>query len=221
MKGWHPNQDMLVEYSAGTSPKAQGVCVAVHLHYCKACQVAYDKLRILGAQLWEEGPPVKVSDKCRSQVMALLDETPSESNLPKPQTAAAGSLEAPHHEIPSPLKRFVPAGWDSLHWQIYLPVLSVAHLAKTEGYQLALHKIKAGGKVVDHTHTGDEVTVVLSGSFSDQYGHYKEGDFVYRNGSHGHAPMASQDGDCICLTALQAPVKLTSWWGKLLNPLLR
>ncbi len=216
MKGWHPTQELLVEYAAGTLPKAQGICIAVHMHYCTDCQVTLEKLKVVGAQIWEEGPPVKVTDNCKSAVMSVLDSIEQES---KENLVTAVPSEA-SETIPKPLWKWIPSGFDALNWHLYLPILSVAHLTENEGYQLALHKIKAGGKVVSHTHRGDEITVVLKGCFSDQYGHYKEGDFVHRDGSHSHAPMASQDGDCICLTVLKEPVKLTSWWGRVLNPLL-
>ena len=258
MNNWHPHQEMLVEYSAGNLPNAQSLCVSVHMHYCTECKLAYDKLLVLGSRLWEEGPPVKVSNNCRHQLMSLLDDgeepdtnkpTPSSKVEHKERICCAGGdtgrgeigggeiirnavpyklndlqqgqIHTESCQVPKPLQTWVKDGWTSLNWQFCMPVLSVAPLADFQGYRVALHKIKAGGQVVAHTHRGTEVTVVLKGSFSDQYGHYKEGDFLCRDASHGHAPTASQDMDCICLTALEAPVKLTSWWGRVLNPFLR
>lgn len=247
MNSWHPHQEMLVEYSAGNLPNAQSLCISVHMHYCNECKLAYDKLLVLGTRLWEEGPPVKVSNNCRHQVMALLDDEepdPNKSMLSaqvehnhpmcgsgektgrdavpyKLNDLKQDQIHTQSCQVPKPLQTWVKDGWTSLNWQFCMPVLSVAPLAKFQGYQVALHKIKAGRQVIAHTHCGMEVTVVLKGSFSDQYGHYKEGDFLCRDASHGHAPTASQDMDCICLTALEAPVKLTSWWGKALNPFLR
>ena len=44
-------------------------------------------------------------------------------------------------------------------------------------YELALHKIDAGGKVPDHDYRGQEITVVLKGSFSDEDGVYQPETF--------------------------------------------
>ena len=86
-------------------------------------------------------------------------------------------------------------------------------------YELALHKIDAGGKVPDHDHRGQEITVVLKGSFSDEDGVYQPGDFLVREPGESHRPMAAQNDDCICLSVLEAPIKLKGL-KSLLNPFL-
>jgi len=44
---------------------------------------------------------------------------------------------------------------------------------------MALHRIKAGGKAPEHDHKGTEITVVLTGSFSDEDDIYQPGDFIF------------------------------------------
>ncbi len=86
--------------------------------------------------------------------------------------------------------------------------------------EVALHRLEAGGKVGNHDHKGREITVVLTGSFSDQDGLYLPGDFLVREPGEDHQPIASKDGSCVCLSVLEAPVKFTGF-SRLINPFLR
>ena len=86
---------------------------------------------------------------------------------------------------------------------------------------MALHKICAGGKTPKHGHEGLEYTVVLKGSFSDENAVYREGDFLMRQPGDVHQPMGAQNGECICLSALSAPIVPTSPLGFLMKPWLR
>ena len=88
-------------------------------------------------------------------------------------------------------------------------------------FEVALHKICAGGKTPKHDHQGLEYTVVLKGSFSDENAVYREGDFLIREPGDVHQPMGAQNGECICLSALSAPIKLTNPLGFLMKPWLR
>ena len=88
-------------------------------------------------------------------------------------------------------------------------------------YEVALHQICAGGKTPKHDHHGTEYTVVLQGCFSDEQSVYNEGDFIVRNPGDVHQPMGANNGDCICLSALEAPIKVTNPFGFFLKPFLR
>jgi putative transcriptional regulator len=88
-------------------------------------------------------------------------------------------------------------------------------------FEVALHRICAGGKTPKHDHGGLEYTVVLKGSFSDERAVYSEGDFILRKPGDTHQPMGAQNGECICLSAQSAPIRLTSPWGYLMNNLMR
>ena len=68
---------------------------------------------------------------------------------------------------------------------------------------------------------GDEYTVILEGSFSDEAGLYHQGDFLVRDASHRHTPVATNDRECICLAVTEAPIQLTGLFGRLLNPFIR
>jgi putative transcriptional regulator len=73
----------------------------------------------------------------------------------------------------------------------------------------------------EHEHRGEEITVLLKGSFSDAEGKYVRGDFVVRNAGERHQPTATLDTDCICLVSLQRPVRPRSMFYRLLEPFVQ
>jgi len=119
--------------------------------------------------------------------------------------------------LPPYVRGLLPA---SLNWNNLSSSLKVAPISVGETrYELALHKISAGGKVPEHDHNGQEITVVLKGSFSDEDGVYQTGDFLTKNPGDSHRPMAAQNDDCICLSVSEGPIKLKGL-KRVFNPFL-
>ena len=75
--------------------------------------------------------------------------------------------------------------------------------------------------MLEHTHTGFELTCVLSGSFAHDGGHFGPGDFDFGDGSDDHDVVVDSTEDCICLVAMQGDLKLRGMIGRLLQPLIR
>ncbi len=69
-----------------------------------------------------------------------------------------------------------------------------------------------------HTHQGEEITLVIAGHFYDENTRYGPGDFIVQGSSHKHTPKTMPDEDCLCLTLLDAPLIFTSGMATLLNP---
>jgi putative transcriptional regulator len=101
-----------------------------------------------------------------------------------------------------------------LHW---------AHVTLPEATsdRVILLKIAAGFAAPAHGHRGVELTQVLYGGFSDGRGHYGPGDLVEADDEvRDHEPHVAAEGDCLCLAALEAPLRLNSLLGRLLQPLM-
>ena len=71
-----------------------------------------------------------------------------------------------------------------------------------------------------HSHDGNEVTLVLSGGFTDEYGTYGPGDISIQETGAVHKPVADEDGECIVLAVNEGPIVLTGPVGRLLNMLI-
>jgi putative transcriptional regulator len=212
MVNHHPDARLLNEFSSGTLPLAQSICVSLHLNYCEHCQRSHRKLQQLGATMFEELAPEQVDDSLLQSVLSRLDEDPPLSH----------SKHDVKGQYPGLMHRLMSGKYDDLEWKSVGSALNISHLQPgDQGHELSLYHIKAGMNVPRHTHRGTELTLVLEGSFSDEEGVYQVGDFLIRDEEHVHTPTASKAGDCICVSVLDAPIRFTGWNYRLLNPFLK
>ncbi len=216
----HPSTALLTDYTVGSLSVAPAVSVTTHLKYCQQCRDSVGSLKQLGGALLCEAEPAQISNDLLSQTLDRLDADESEMAL------AEGASEVHEFElsdelkgIPGYLNQFLPR--NGLNWRKLSSSVTVAPISVGETrYELALHKICAGGQTPVHDHNGVEYTVVLKGSFSDEDGMYNEGDFLTREPGDIHRPFATQHEDCICLSVLEAPIRLKGL-GRVLNPFMR
>lgn len=217
---YHPDTRFLIDYAAGSLSESQALCVAAHLHYCPACRMRISELTQLGAELFLEQPPAEVSADCFEQVLAKLDTGDDVQKAEKSTAARSARKDSTAKSaLPRAIEKMTSGNIETLNWR---------HLGKTFRYssirtsdtkrESSLLEIKAGGKIPKHHHGGDEITVVLKGSFSDQEDHYHAGDYIVRTRGETHTPVASQDEDCLCLTTLDSPIVMNNWFYRLLSP---
>jgi len=191
----HPSTALLTDYTVGSRSVAPAVSVTTHLKYCQQCRDSVGSLKQLGGALLCEAEPAQISDDLLSQTLDRLDLDESEVAL------AEGAREVSEFElsdelkgVPEYLNQFLPR--DGLNWRKLSSSVTVAPISVGETrYELALHKICAGGQTPVHDHNGVEYTVVLKGSFSDEDGMYNEGDFLTREPGDVHPPFPTQHGD--------------------------
>ena len=213
MVNHHPDTRLLSEYSAGTLPLAQSVCISLHLNYCEQCRRAHQRLQQLGSALFEEMAPQQVDDSLLRTVMSRIDE--------EPQPLSYNSVAA-EDEPPPLIQRLMRGDYTDLDWEKVSSDVRMSRLRTGDiDNEFALYHIRAGASIPKHTHKGTELTLVLEGGFSDEEGHYEVGDFVMRDASQQHSPTATQDRDCICIGVLDAPIKFTDWKYRIVNPFLK
>jgi len=218
----HPAPELLLSYSAGSTTKSQAICIATHLEFCMKCRSNHQRNNAIGGKLMDSISNHRVSDELKQNIFSQLSSSHTIETEASQEKTEVPKKEIDLEEIPKVLRSLMPTGFKKLHWQIISASARVCNLHKDEnGANIDLLKIKPGGRIAHHGHLGDEYTVVLSGSFSDENGIYKVGDFLLKDANEHHSPLATRDAECICLTVQEAPLQFTGWLFKLLNPWLR
>lgn len=219
----HPDSQWLIEYAAGTLSESQALCVSTHLKYCSRCRAEVAKLNNIGAGIFSDQP---FSDCVDPQLFSsIMKRIGAQSGVDAPEPASTRSSRisqlSESSQIPAFIGKLIPEGEADLQWKKLGKSVRIANLMRLdEDRDISLHKLLPGGTVAEHDHAGQEITVVLCGSFSDQNGTYKAGDFVVKQPGDTHRPMVTGDEECICLTVCDAPVKFTGMLTRLLNPLV-
>ncbi|WP_346836622.1 ChrR family anti-sigma-E factor [Microbulbifer sp. SAOS-129_SWC] len=218
----HPDQNMLLEYAAGNLPWAVGLAVSAHLQLCPQCRQQRDNLNRVGGQLLEHGEPQPIADDALQRLFGRIEHGEEQ---PAPQVQEAAKVDPPVKDpaltnLPKVIGKLVSNSWP-LKWKRVSPALKMSRLKTGQDrYEVSFHRIGAGGRTAEHDHRGQEIVLVLHGSFSDADGVYTPGDFLVREPGEVHRPIATQDRECLCLSVLEAPVAVTGVIGWLVNPFL-
>lgn len=209
---YHPAEELLAGFSAASLPLSQAACVSAHLESCHQCRQAVAQLNAVGSEFMQQLKPAPATPGLKQDLFDRLDELVEPAQAPRHQNEA----------IPRALRQFIASDYSKLPWKRVSPDIHSHELCRdSNGAKMELLRIRAGGKATTHTHMGDEYTVILEGSFSDEDGLYHRGDFLLRDASHRHTPVATRDRECICLAVTDAPIQFTGFFGRMLNPLIR
>lgn len=221
MANFHPTDNALAEFSAGSLDWALSIPVSAHIELCPECKQKVAEYNIVGGSVLQQVKPISVKENSFEQLMTRIKtnkKNPTTPNDDKKQDEQP--LDERTRHLPRVIQKLVPQN-KPLKWSSLTPKLKSALLTTGQNkYEVRFLKIKSGGKVAEHDHTGLEVTLVLEGSFSDANGIYAPGDYIEQKPGEIHKPIAAQNQDCLCLLISEGPVKLTGLMGKIVNPFL-
>lgn len=104
-----------------------------------------------------------------------------------------------------------------IKWKSFKDVKIATILPKDNNEKLELIHVMPGAKIPQHTHEGNENFLVLHGSYSDEYGSYKQGTVQVRSDDHHHTPIGHAQTGCVGLAYTHGKIKFSGKFGKLLN----
>ena len=208
------SEELLLRYAAGRLRPAPALVVASHLAMSPSSRQIVKRFEGIGGALLDEEPMAELSVDLFERTLAGLD-------LPvRPEKAApARSHEALDMgiAIPEPLARRAIGPWKWLG-----PGMRFARVDMPEDpdHNLVLLRVPAGRAMPEHSHSGEEITLVLKGAFHDDSGRYATGDLIEEDEETNHIPVVDHDGECICLAAIEGPMKIKNWLGRMVQPFL-
>jgi putative transcriptional regulator len=206
--------ELLLDYASGGAPEPVALAVATALELNPAHRDAYARLNALGGAMLdslEDQAAVHESD-----IEALLARLEHEVQLTddEPQQASA--------EVPLALQPYVGRSFADLHWRSLTGGVEEHVIAtNVRGWRTSLLRIAPGKAMPLHRHGGDELTLVLEGSYTDCNGYFGAGDLEVAGPEDEHRPVADAVTGCLCLAVLSAPLRLSGFVGWFVNPFLK
>ncbi len=213
---FHPETWTLIEYVNGTLPDPVALAVESHLEWCALCRRDVMILQELAGHFLDRSDPVALGDGAWDEIAALLDE-------PLPGlTARKADLGDTPAAWPSPLRRFLASGRQTLSWTKVDNLFEEARLpSQTPGCRLSLLRADKGGYVPSHSHDGNEHLLVLEGGFNSNGVDYTKGDYAFVEAGHVHEPVANTDERCVCLLVLDGSLHFQHPNAPALNAMFR
>lgn len=212
----HPDDARLLAWSTGRVAAGERVLLASHLELCAHCRSRVHLLDGLGGLLLEEAEPAPLAADALARSLAHIEALegrpprPLRVSAPPPLPEGARWPRALAHCRATPWRRIGPG----MRW-------SRVHLPEAPEAKVFLLRIQAGRYLPRHTHGGQELTQVLHGRFHDGRALFGPGDFDAADALIHHQPVVQEGSECICLAALDAPMRFDSaiarWVGALVG----
>ncbi len=211
---YHPSDSLLTAFSAGTLDLGQHIAVATHALSCAYCRKWTRTVEQLGGATLENLRPAAMASDALSLVLSRLDEPVKTA---KYDITASPSALADVPGLPKFVRRYSAGEWKWIAPRLHLRPIHVPDAGDTRVFLL---KAGPGLKLLPHTHTGTEMTCVLTGSFNHDSTRYGAGDFDLGDPDVDHEISIGSEGDCICLVAMQGELRLKGFLGYLMQPLV-
>ncbi len=214
----HPGDDLLVSYAAGSLDEPTSILIATHLALCPVCRAQVSKAESIGGELLNEVEPTDVQQDALDAVLARLEETVDErTDDTEPTVVSDDGLN-----LPQPLKHYVDGSVKTLPWRWLGPGVHYAPVAPTaKGPKVGMLRIAPGARVPMHGHSGNELTMVLAGGYTDATGNFRRGDVEAADDGLVHQPIADAGEECVCLVVTEGDMQPTGLIAKLVQPFFR
>ncbi|MBY0509363.1 MAG: ChrR family anti-sigma-E factor [Rhodospirillaceae bacterium] len=205
----HIDEDMLLAYAAGTLGEAASVLTAAHLSLCPHCRAGVAAAEAVGGALLEDIAPAPVSE---INVAAFLDRMDAAEAPTSQKTARGDGL------LPAPVSNYMSSDMKSLKWSFVQPGVRFAELlVDGTGARMGLMHTQPGASITPHGHSGEELTLVLSGGYSCNGQGYRRGDLQSADESTTHELTTDLDGECLSLVMIRGRIRPTRWIARILR----
>lgn len=214
----HLDDATLMALASGTLDEAFATVALAHVDWCGHCQAALQKAEAVGGVALEELAPEPMADDALAAVLARLDDDGGDTA----PGGEAGADTVVDLAAPGPLARLLGKPLAEIKWKTLPGGFATYDLPTSKGVKsrLQLLKIGPGRAIPEHGHRGNELTLILAGSYTDAFGHFGRGDIADVDATVAHQPVINSGEDCICLVASEAPMKFHSLMPRLLQPIL-
>lgn len=212
----HPSDERLLDYVSGATSEPVALIIASHLALCARCRDDVRQLDKLGGALLDAIPQETMSAGSLDRLFARIERPESVADV-----RAVSPMPGANVDVPQPLRSYLDRPLVEMPWRRRGAISEIELLPEASNHTTRLLWIRAGAAAPRHTHEGSELTLVLKGSFHDAQGCYRIGDIEEADRDIDHRPIAGDNEDCLCLTVTDAPLKLTSPIGRLINPFVR
>jgi putative transcriptional regulator len=167
---------------------------------CDECRATVESFDTVGGALLEDTAAAELGDDSLAQTLAQIEEP-------------VGPVAAPRcgGTLPAPVQVYVGGDLEAVKWRPIGMGVKQAILPTSAEASARLLFIPAGAAVPDHSHQGNELTLVLKGAFEDEVDRFARGDVETADDSLHHQPVADVSEDCICLAVTDAPLKFKGW----------
>lgn len=190
----HPPEHLLAGFACGSLEEADRLAMAVHASHCPTCRRLVKALEQMGGVAIEQAAPAPMRAEALGEVFGEIAKTPM--SLPGASDPSWSEFDA---DLPEILRRCRFGKQRRVAPGVKMQSIVLPGTEKSRAFLLWS---APAAKMLDHTHSGTELTCVLKGSFTHEGGHYGPGDFDYGDHDVDHQPLVGKEEPCLCFVAM-------------------
>lgn len=217
----HLDPATLVSHASGALSPEVAAIVATHLLACATCRRSVADADRVGGMLLGQQKHVPAPDARQVQLRARMLERlgPPEMRCEVGDTPVPQPVAEDPDRLPLPLHPYFGPSYSALKWRWMGPGMHYIRKTGPSGATLLMLRIGPGKSMPVHGHRGSEITQILRGAYDDALGHYGVGDVADLDAEIEHQPVTSPGEACVCVAALDAPLRFPGWLARRLQPL--
>ena len=207
----HPSDEVLELYANGSLSEGMDIFVKGHLHFCPICREKVELLEMVAGELLiEDSVTAELNSNSYQNVLNKIIENETEEPQEREVNIRGGVM-------PKMINNLVGKTSDEVPWRFRLPGISDYQISNRDGEEISLLKAEPGARIFQHTHDGEEATLVLSGALQDGESVLRAGDVSIVNENHTHNPSIIGNEPCICLIVMSGKVRFTGRFTRAFN----
>lgn len=221
----HLNEATLVSLASGALSPEMAAVAATHVEACEHCRAMLADAEHIGGLLLlglqqGTGSDASRQARLRSAIWNRLGDSTAGPGATAFEARPGFARPADPERLPRALQGYFGDTWSALRWRWVAPGIQVIRAAQSGPDSLLLLKIAPGRSVPLHSHRGAELTQILKGAYDDVLGRFGPGDAADLDSETEHQPVAAPGTPCICVAALNAPLRFPGWLASKLQPLI-
>ena len=217
----HLDPATLVSFAAGALAMEIAVVAATHLQACAHCRAQLREAESFGGRLIEQQHPFASHDSHGTHLREAMLRQLDTSVASTPERPATTPLHEDADLLPKPLRAYFGESYSGLAWRWMAPGVHCIRATPSSTGTLLMLKIAPGRSMPLHGHGGTELTQILRGAYADALGHFAAGDVADLDSNIEHQPVTTPGAPCICVSALDAPLRFSGWLAQRLQPIFK
>ena len=211
---------LTASYAAGALDPALRLLMETQAAIRTTARAELDAADALAGAILERQAPAALHADSLASVMASIDAPPVPGEKPpggaEQQAArAAGGLIDEILRLPRPLHDVALNAIGHGGWMFAGPGLRTLALPIRSDSRTELLRIEPGWGAPRHTHTGLELTLIMTGGFKDRRRRFGPGDIVVSGPEITHNPVADKGDVCYALAVTEGSLSFTGAFGLL------
>ena len=162
---------------------------------------------------FEAEKPARMNASALDKTLSMIDQIEQAGANPLPSASTAGNILDEMITLPEPLRDRALKAAGGSGWKFGGPGLKSLPLDIKSSAKVELIRIEPGCGAPEHTHTGQEYTLVVAGGFTDETGSYGPGDLSIAGPDDHHRPIADEGEVCYALAVTDGELQFKGWLG--------